>query len=128
MQKNLAEVLLNKGLIIPGTLVYGLTTTSGLGQTLSRVPKELMIENFVNDIFYCRDRTGSKYVMYVDDVQEIDGMTPERFAAVYNIKPDGGKKAVGKKRGRKPKSAQINTAEGDLDGQDQRTENNYYTQ
>jgi len=40
-----------------------------------------------------------------DTILEIDGMTPDRFAKVYNITPDGTIKIV-KKRGRKPKHEQ----------------------
>lgn len=35
----------------------------------------------------------------------IDGMSIERYADVYNINADGSDKRIGKKRGRKPKSA-----------------------
>lgn len=37
-----------------------------------------------------------------DNILDIEGMDPERFAKSYNIKPDGTTK-VCKKRGRKPK-------------------------
>lgn len=37
-----------------------------------------------------------------DDIMDIEGMDPERFAKSYSIKPDGSVK-VYKKRGRKPK-------------------------
>lgn len=124
MKKQLAEALINRGILKPGTLLYGYTETSGLGQTLQTVPLELMMEDFDGKIFYCRDRLGKKYVMHLDQVQEIDGMTPVRLASVFNIKADGQKSVTGKKRGRKPKSTQltnINTAEGELHGKDKRT-------
>ena len=38
----------------------------------------------------------------VDNIIDIEGMDPERFAKSYNIKPDGSV-PVYKKRGRKPK-------------------------
>lgn len=103
MQKNLAEALINKGIMKPGTLLYGHTETTGLGQTLQMVPLELMMENFDGTIFTCRDRLGKQYSMHVGDVKEVDGMEPARLASVYNIKANGETKAAGKKRGRKPK-------------------------
>ena len=42
-----------------------------------------------------------------ENIQQIEGMTPERFASSYNIKPDGTVKSY-KKRGRKPKHALTN--------------------
>jgi hypothetical protein len=38
------------------------------------------------------------------DVTAIDGMSVERYAELYNINSDGTLKAVGRKRGRKPKN------------------------
>ena len=122
MNSKLAESLMNKNIIKPGTLVYGRTTVSGLGQTLTTAPVEVMVENFQNNTFYCRDRTGKQYVMPVENVDEVDGMNPVRLASIFNIKADGSDKAAGKKRGRKPKTAHINTVEGDLNGKDQRAE------
>ena len=132
MQKNLAEALINKGIMKPGTLLYGKTETAGLGQTLQMVPLELMMEDFNGTIFTCRDRLGKMYTMHVDNVQEVDGMEPTRLASVYNIKANGENKTAGKKRGRKPKVKttqlmEINTVEGDFHGEDKRTENNIHT-
>ncbi len=132
MKKQLAEALLNNGIIKPGTLLYGHTQTSGLGQTLQLVPLELMMENFDRDVFYCRDRIGKKYKMHVNDVTEVDGMDPLRLASVFNIKPDGQNKTAGKKRGRKPKIKttqlmELNTMEGENHGEDKRAEDNYHS-
>lgn len=122
MNHKLAETLINKNIIKPGTLVYGITTVSGLGQTITSAPVEVMVENYQNNIFYCRDRIGKKYVMEVKNVEEIDGMDPVRLASIFNIKADGSDKAAGKKRGRKPKTAHINTMEGEAHGENKRTE------
>jgi hypothetical protein len=132
MKKQLAEALINRGIMKPGTLLYGYTQTSGLGQTLQTLPLELMMEDFDGEIFKCRDRIGKKFTMHIDDVKEVDGMEPVRLASVFDIKADGGAKIAGKKRGRKPKVKteqliEINTAEGELHGEDKRTKDNYYT-
>jgi len=133
MKKELAEALINRGIMKPGTLLYGLTETSGLGQTLQSVPLELMMEDFDGKIFYCRDRVGKKYTMKLQEVREVDGMLPSRLASVFNIKANGQNSVVGKKRGRKPKVKstqimQLNTMEGEPHGKSERTENNNYTQ
>jgi len=48
-------------------------------------------------------RDGSRRVVSSNAILEIDGMEPNRFASVYNIKADGADAKVGKRRGRKPK-------------------------
>ncbi len=48
-------------------------------------------------------RDGHNRVVKYSDILEIDGMEPNRFASVYNIKADGVDAKVGKRRGRKPK-------------------------
>lgn len=126
MKKQLAEALLNKGIMKPSTLLYGYTETSGLGQTLQTLPLELMMEEFNGTTFYCRDRIGKKYTMHVNNVLEVDGMEPSRLASVFDIKSNGENKVVGKKRGRKPKTKttqimELNTMEGESHGEDKRT-------
>ena len=133
MKRQLAEALINRGIMKPGTLLYGYTETSGLGQTLQTLPLELMMEDFDGDIFKCRDRLGKKFTMHIDDVKEVDGMDPVRLASVFDIKADGNKKVAGKKRGRKPKVKttqlmELNTMEGEIHGEDKRTEDNIYTE
>lgn len=127
MKKQLAEALINKGIMKPGTLLYGQTETAGLGQILQMVPLELMMEDFDGNIFKCRDRLGKTYTMKVENVQEVDGMEPTRLASVFDVKANGDDKVVGKKRGRKPRIKttqlmEINTAEGEIHGTDKRTE------
>jgi len=114
--KSLIDTLLSKQIIGDTTLVYGRVKTTGLGGMPQYVPMELMIIAKQGDKFICRDRLGRRYKMDFDRIEKLDGMDMDRFASVYNIKPDGSSKAQGKKRGRKPKSAQINSMEGVLHG------------
>lgn len=123
MSKNLIETLLSRKLIGEGTLVSGRVAAASLGQDLHYVPMELMIVGKYSNGFTCQDRLKRPYRIEYDRIEAIDGMDLTRFASVYNIKADGSTKSQGKKRGRKPKSAQINTVEGELHGEDKRTEN-----
>lgn len=125
MSESLINALLDKDLIKQGTLAYGRVLTAGLGQNMQYVPMELMILSRKTNRFICRDRLGRPYKMDFARVEQIDGMDITRYAAVYNIKPDGSVKSMGKKRGRKPKSAQINTMEGVTHGQDKRTKDHH---
>lgn len=52
-------------------------------------------------------RDGSKILLNAEDVTAIDGMSPERFAEVYDIKADGSSKPPAKRRGRKPKNRNV---------------------
>lgn len=121
-QSDLVKVLVDGNLIVPDMLVEGKVYSTSLGQGITLVTKELLITSIDKDIFLCRDRLGLKHLMRFVNVDRIDGMDLDRFAAVYNIKADGTVRNTGKKRGRKPKSAQINTLEGDSNGKDKRTE------
>jgi len=121
-QSNLIRVLLEGNLIVPDMLVEGKVYSTSLGQSVHLVTKELLITSITADAFLCRDRLGLRHMMQFTNVDRIDGMDLDRFAAVYNIKSDGSLRNTGKKRGRKPKSAQINTLEGDSNGKDKRTE------
>lgn len=125
MQDNLIKTLIIRGLITEGTLVEGKVKVVGLGHMPQMTTMELMIVSNTSKSFKCRDRLGRPYVMDYSNVTSLDGMDLARFASVYNIKADGSSKAQGKKRGRKPKSAQINTVEGELHGKDKRTEDHH---
>lgn len=102
MQSQLILTLLERNIIKEETLLYGKTMAYSLGQQPSIVTSELLMEKYHNGIFYCRDKLGKKYKMKIEDVQEIDGMAPNRLAAVFDIDLPIGEK-IKKKRGRKPK-------------------------
>jgi hypothetical protein len=56
-------------------------------------------------IFELADLNSSSYVIKAtaNDIVAVDGMDIHRFADIYDILPDGSRKKVGRKRGRKPK-------------------------
>lgn len=128
MNNSLIHTLLDKQLIGDGTLVTGKVKTVGLGYAPQYVSMELMILAKKGNTFVCRDRLGAQYTVEFDRIETFDGMDLARFAGVYNIKADGTAKGAGKKRGRKPKSAQINISEEPIYGKDKRTENQHQAQ
>ena len=128
MNNSLIETLLAKRLIGDGTLVTGKVKTVGLGYMPQYVNMELMILSKKGNNFICRDRLGAQYTVEFDRIETFDGMDLPRFAGVYNIKSDGTAKGAGKKRGRKPKSAQINKLEETNYGTDKRTEDQHQAQ
>lgn len=67
------------------------------------------IQEYVKDdekrlVFVLRStKDGSLKKVWSEAIEKIEGMPPDRFASVYNIKADGSSAATKKKRGRKPK-------------------------
>ena len=87
MTEELLNTLVERKLITENTLVYAQVKSKGLGG------KDIFIKK---DVYYYPG-------MPAGAIHDIEGMTPERFAKAYNIKPDGTFKEY-KKRGRKPKT------------------------
>jgi len=87
MSEQLLQTLVAKKLVHENTLVYANVRSKGLGG------KDIFIKK---DVYYYPG-------MPAGAIYDIEGMTPERFAKAYNIKPDGTFKEY-KKRGRKPKT------------------------
>jgi len=125
---SMINTLLEKQLIGDGTLVTGKVKTIGLGHMPQYINLELMILAKKGDNFICRDRLNKRYTIEFNRIETLDGMELARFAGVYNIKADGTVKGEGKKRGRKPKSAQINMSEETNYGTDKRTKDHYQAQ
>lgn len=87
MTEALLKTLVERKLVTEETLVYANVKTVGLGGTPTFIKKDVY--------WYPSMPAGA--------IHDIEGMTPERFAKAYNIKPDGTYKEH-KKRGRKPKT------------------------
>ena len=108
MYKDLAEALIKKGLITYNTELRGLArTTSTFNGTSEKIENYVRVNSISknNTLFNCSDIHGhGAYTMSVNDVDEIEGMDPIRFAECYDMKSDGSHKKPGKKRGRKPKT------------------------
>ena len=87
MSEQLLQTLVAKKLVHENTLVYANVRSKGLGG------RDIFVKK---DVYYYPG-------MPAGAIYDIEGMTPERFAKAYNIKPDGTFKEY-KKRGRKPKT------------------------
>ena len=111
MYNTLAKTLINKGLITQNTELEGMALTSDTFHgSDAKIQNYVRVQNFkttTNSVtFHCTDIHGRGfYAMSSDDVWEIEGMEPKRFAQCYNLKEDGSYKKPGKKRGRKSKNA-----------------------
>jgi hypothetical protein len=104
MKLGLSARLVKDGLLAADTLIYCNCTVYGLGQTPQLAQKELLLVEAFPDRLICRDKQGTRYEVNPEDVHEIDGMTPKRYASAYDIAENGENRPVQKKRGRKPKS------------------------
>lgn len=85
------------------------TVRDGVGRTLTKTGNFGIIhfeQTDANIHFTLQHVVEKNKIKVVDDnIIAIDGMDLARYAEVYDINADGSDKKVGKKRGRKPKSA-----------------------
>ncbi len=114
MDNKLAEALIARNLLPVGTEVRAKHKAMGLGSVNNvLVSSDFSIAGHkVKEdgtiVFKLADlRSGAPSTVNADAIEDIDGMDPIRFAAVWDITADGGKAVVGKRRGRKPKNRQI---------------------
>lgn len=105
----LLKTLLQRKLIPTNSVFTGRVRTNTLGGVQLKVRKDVYYKRLSMQGFVCRGELGEQYVMEFDDLENIDGMDLQRFAKVYNIKPDGSGSKTGKKRGRKPKEQTLVT-------------------
>lgn len=99
----LLTTLIERKLILDNSVLTGRIRTNTLGGVLQKVSKRVYYDYISPRGFVCHDELNKQYVMEFNDLEAIDGMDLKRYARVYNIKADGSKASVGKKRGRKPK-------------------------
>ena len=112
MKITLAQALIERGVLNHNSRIIADCPVRAMGD----IPVEMeMVLTVTRAVFedgtirlHANDKAGRKYSVPCEKVKWIDGMNPVRLAAAYDIKPDGLKRAPGKKRGRKPK---INTGE-----------------
>lgn len=114
MDNKLAEALVTRGVIPAGTEVRARHLAMGLGSVNNVVvtsdfsvsSTKIREDGIV--VFKLADlRSGAASTVVAEDVLDIDGMDPVRFADVYNITASGGKAILGKRRGRKPKNRSV---------------------
>ena len=86
MNKNLLSTLVKRKLVTMNTVVRAKVLSMGFHNAQYIAVKDVHWESTIT----------------ADNIIDIEGMDPERFAKSYNIKPDGSV-PVYKKRGRKPK-------------------------
>jgi hypothetical protein len=110
MENKLAEALAVKGVLPAGTEVEARYTGVGLGAVSNvKVTGYFSIVSIgkkkSGDIVFTLAglRDGAVSKVLAEDVINIDGMDPARFASVYDIKADGNVAAPKARRGRKPK-------------------------
>ena len=112
MKSTLAQALIERGVINRNTRIIADCPIRAMGDIPTEVEMTLTVDKATMESgtikLYASDRSGRKFAVPSEKVKWIDGMNPVRLAAAYDIKPDGLKRAPGKKRGRKPK---INTGE-----------------
>ena len=102
--KPLVKTLLERQLIPANSVLTGHVKAPSLGGVMHKIRKNVYFKGLNIKGFVCIDEMNKKYQMEYDDIEAIDGMPLDRYARVFNIKADGSRAKIGKKRGRKPKS------------------------
>lgn len=124
MDIKLAEALINKGVLPAGTEVESHYKAVGLGgvTTVAVTGYFSIVRSIVKEsgkVFFILAslRDGKQTKVPAENIINVDGMDPERFASVYGIKGDGSTAKQGKRRGRKPKdrSGETKLVEADND-------------
>jgi hypothetical protein len=112
VKQSLAEALIERGILSTNSRIWANCPVLAMGNAPTEAYIPLTVDRIVQEEgtikFQAVHRSGRKYSIPCSEVDNIDGMAPERLAAAYDIKPDGFLKTAGKKRGRKPK-ALLNT-------------------
>lgn len=111
MNFHLAQALIQRGIINTTTRIIAKCPITAMGNAPTEQRLPLTVERIFhedNDFkFIGSHRSGRKFSIPASKVELIDGMSPTRLAAAFDIKADGLKKSAGKKRGRKPKEQAV---------------------
>ena len=109
MKVSLAQALIERGILNNTSRIYARCPITAMGNMPSEAVIPLTVSRIVAEEgtlkLHCIHTSGRKYSIPCEEVNNIDGMAPERLAAAYDIKPNGNTKSAGKKRGRKPKAS-----------------------
>ena len=110
MNIELATALINRGVVNTKTRILARCPVPAFGGMPMEKRLFLNVDKVVSDEgtmkFISSHRSGRKFSVPIDKIDEIDGMEPTRLGLAYDIKPNGANRCGGKKRGRKPR---INT-------------------
>jgi hypothetical protein len=107
---SLAQAVIERGILNNTSRIYARCPIVAMGDMPSEAVIPLTVSRIISEDgtlkLHCVHSSGRKYSIPCEEVDNIDGMAPERLAAAYDIKPTGNTKSAGKKRGRKPKVLQ----------------------
>jgi len=107
MKVTLAQALIERGILANNSRIIAKCPVTAMGDMPTEMDIVLTVDKFVLEDgtikFHSVHKSGRRYSVRCEEIKVIDGMAPERLAAAYDIRPDGLKRAPGKKRGRKSK-------------------------
>ena len=112
MNLELATALINRGIVNSKTRILARCPVAAFGGVPTDKRLFLNVDRVISDEgtmkFISSHRSGRKFSVPIDKIEEIDGMEPTRLGLAYDIKANGAARGNGKKRGRKTR---INTLE-----------------
>jgi hypothetical protein len=108
MKIELAQALIERGILASNSRIYARCPIIAMGDAPASAVLQLTVDRVIAEEgtikLHCHNKSGRRYSVPCEEVDNIDGMSPERLAAAYDIRPNGLVKMPGKKRGRKPKA------------------------
>lgn len=110
MTNELISALIEKNAFVDDTIITARYQSMDLFGRIFNKVGEFKVRKIVNEpgrtIFELVTLQDGTTIIkaYADAIKAVDGMDVERFADIYDLLPDGSKKKVGRKRGRKPKN------------------------
>jgi len=112
MNIELATTLISRGIVNNKTRILARCPVPAFGGMPTEKLLFLNVDKVISEDgtmkFISSHRSGRKFSVPIDKIDEIDGMEPVRLGLAYDIKANGATRGGGKKRGRKPR---INTLE-----------------
>ena len=102
------DTLISIGALVKDNIVTARKGTTNKFGMISYVADDYVLQSISNDghsaMFSLKQANGTNEITVAsEDITAIDGMNIDRYADIYNVKPDGTMRTTGRKRGRKPK-------------------------
>jgi hypothetical protein len=111
MTQQLIDALVEKNAFASDTIVTANYQTTDLFGRIFKKTGDFKINRILKseskllfELVSLQDASNTILKVTSDSIKAVDGMDLGRFADIYDLLPNGSKKKVGRKRGRKPKN------------------------
>lgn len=103
MDRSLVAILVEKGVIRAGTELFSRCNALCLGGSPCLMDLPIKVRSITDELTFIGYYNSKNWIIKCDQILKVDGMNPDRLASAFDLKVNGNKKELGKKRGRKTK-------------------------